>query len=266
MARKKVKAKDLAPAIGVTESRLSQIFKDGNWDNLKQLRAVADYLGQTVEFLLHGKEEAESETPPSVSEEDAATYLGGKTIRPITVTVDSAGHELVSYVPVKAQAGYMRGYADPHFIEKLPAFSLPGLIKDGGTYRMFEVSGESMLQLGGKGLVSGDTVIGRYLEDIFALHDNRVYVVVSTEGVSIKRVFNRLKDKESPSLLMTSDNKNGNYPNYLLKPNQILEVWEVKRRITSDLSFDTDLYKILGELQFEQARLKQKVDKFNKGE
>lgn len=264
MTRKKVKAKQLAPAIGVTESRLSQIFKDGKWDNLTQLRAAADYLGYSVDYLLTGKEEYLHDSMPSkVTEADSSAFLTGKNIRPITVTLSPAGEELVAFVPVKAQAGYMRGYGDPQFVETLPAFSLPALVKN-GTYRMFQVDGPSMQQLGGKGLKDGDIVIAQYVEDIFDLRDNRVYVVVSTEGIAIKRVINRLRDKESPCLVMMSDNKNGEHPNYLLKPRQIREVWEAKKFISSDFSFDTDMYQILAELQVEQARLKERMEKMSK--
>ena len=55
---------------------------------------------------------------------------------------------------------------------------------------MFQVSGESMLQLGGGGLHDGDIVIGQYLEDIFSLRDNRVYVIISTEVETFCLVLN----------------------------------------------------------------------------
>lgn len=264
--RKGISDKTLAEAMGVSRSRLSQIFKAGVWDNLTQLRAVAKFLGYSVDYLITGKESflsGEEPTTPEANEEDPGTYLTGKTVRPITVTLSPAGEELVSYVPVKAQAGYMRGYGDPQYVETLPAFSLPALVKN-GTYRMFQVDGPSMQQLGGKGLKDGDIVIAQYVEDIFDLRDNRVYVVVSTEGIAIKRVINRLRDKESPCLVMMSDNKNGEHPNYLLKPKQIREVWEAKKFISSDFSFDTDMYQILAELQVEQARLKEEMKNLSK--
>lgn len=267
--RKGINDKDLAAAMGVSRSRLSQIFKSGVWDDLKHLRKVAEFTGFPLEYIVDGKLSDQEVDSPDASKGQsyssvAEPDLSGKTIRPLTITLSPSGVELVTYVPVKAQAGYMRGYADPQFIEKLPAFSLPGVIKDQATYRMFEVNGDSMLQLGSKGLHSGDIVIARYLEDIFTLKDNRVYVIVTPDGVAIKRVLNRLKDKDSPCLVLMSDNKNGEYPNYLAKPKQILEVWEAKKVISSDFSFDTDLYVILGDLQTEQAKLRERVDELTR--
>lgn len=268
MDRQGLGDKALAGAMGLTRGRVSQIFKAGVWDNMKQLKVVADFLGYPVAYLISGKEEdlidTEVEfTPTVVSDSAVAAYLDGKNIRPITVTVSPSGQELVTYVPVKAQAGYMKGYGDPHFIEHLPAFTLPGVVKD-ATFRMFEVDGDSMLQLGNKGLRNGEIVIARYVEDIFDMKDNRVYVVISTEGTAIKRVINRLRDKDTPCLVMASDNKNGQHPNYILKPKQIKEVWEAKRYISGDFSFDTNLYEIIGDLQAEQAKLKLKVDELGK--
>jgi len=80
-----------------------------------------------------------------------------------------------------------------------------------------------------------------------------------------KRVLNRLKDKEDPALVMLSDNKNGQHPTYRLKPKQIKEIWEATRLISADFSFDTNLYEILGDLQAEQARMKEQLEDLKKG-
>lgn len=257
-----------AEKLGITRAAVNErLNKELDIDSYSFINAVTELTGKSREWLYWGDgpnwDSFLATKEIRFSSEVNEPYLSGAEIRPITVTVDAAGNELVSYVPVKAQAGYMRGYGDAQYVERLPAFSLPALAKN-GTYRMFQVDGPSMQQLGGKGLKDGDIVIAQYVEDIFDLRDNRVYVVVSTEGIAIKRVINRLKDKESPCLVMMSDNKNGEHPNYLLKPKQILEVWEAKKYISADFSFDTDMYQILAELQVEQARIKEELQKLRK--
>lgn len=266
---------DLAHKLGLTRATVSQRLNgEKDIDSIEFLEAVSHLTRKPLSFLITGTEsmlvdaqiaqDFNDETVRRLSvAEVGEDYLHGKGIRPVVVTVGASGDELVTFVPVKAQAGYMRGYADPHYIEQLPAFSLPALAKN-ATYRMFQVDGPSMQQLGGKGIREGDIVIAQYVEDIFSLRDNRVYVIVSTEGIAIKRVINRLRDKESPCLVLMSDNKNGEHPNYLLKPKQILEVWEAKKFISSDFSFDTDMYQILAELQVEQAKLKEQLEGLNK--
>lgn len=254
---------DLAKRLDKHTGTVSEMLsKESDIDSIAYVRATAELTGFSFEWLRTG-EGPEQGSELTIVQESSNKYLEGKDVRPVTVTVNPSGEELVSYVPVKAQAGYMKGYGDPHYIERLPAFTLPGVVKN-GTFRMFEVDGDSMLQLGNKGLRSGEIVIARYVEDIFDMKDNRVYVVISTEGTAIKRVLNRLRDKENPCLVMTSDNKNGQHPSYILKPKQIKEVWEAKRYISSDFSFDTNLYEILGDIQVEQARLKEKVDELSR--
>ena len=54
----------------------------------------------------------------------------------------SASNE-IQFVPVKAAAGYLAGYADPEFIDELNTFTLPMMAA--GNYRAFEIVGDSML-------------------------------------------------------------------------------------------------------------------------
>jgi phage repressor protein C with HTH and peptisase S24 domain len=185
-------------------------------------------------------------------------YLKGKNVRPLTVTVDRSGNELITYVPVKAQAGYRRGYGDPQYIQKLPAFSLPILISQSSTHRMFQVDGNSMRQIGGGGLNDGDVVIAAYVEDVFTIKDNRVYVFVTTEGLLIKRIFNRLTTPDKV-VVLNSDNKSGEYGPIILHPHEILEVWEYKAHISKQLPFSVDLWEALTELQAKQSILEDQV-------
>jgi phage repressor protein C with HTH and peptisase S24 domain len=264
----------------MTNSRMSQKFREGIWDSVKELQTVTDRTGYNLDWIITGEGAEKGDTPlvhipakgkqtidlseafrkeettPRV-QDSSYDYLKGKVIRPITVTVDRQGKELITYVPVRAQAGYMKGYGDAHYIEKLPAFSLP--ILKNGSYRMFEVDGESMLQVGGGGLHDGDIVIAQYLEDITSMRDNRVYVIVSTEGVIVKRCLNRLKEKENAVLVCKSDNKNGQYPDIIIRPHEIIEVWELKAFISKQLSFGTDMWQMISDVEVKLAMMDEKI-------
>src|SRR5688572_27876592 len=63
----------------------------------------------------------------------------------------------IPFVPVKAAAGYLAGYADPEFIDELNTFTLPML--SGGNYRAFEIVGDSMLPT-----PSGSVIVGEKIE------------------------------------------------------------------------------------------------------
>jgi transcriptional regulator with XRE-family HTH domain len=260
-----ISQEQLAERLGITQAAIGkQLNKEDDIDSLGFIKAVAELTGASFQYLMDGTKSTspdyvvQNESQLMIMEAKTHEYLVGKTIRPVTVTVDKSGKELITYVPVKAQAGYKSGYGDPHYVEKLPAFTLP-MITGGGSYRMFQVDGNSMLQLGGGGLHDGDIVIASYVEDIIELKDNRVYVVVSTEGVLVKRCLNRLKGDVDRVLICNSDNKNGDYPPIILHPNEILEVWELKAYMSRQLSFSTDLWQVLGDIQAEQAIMREKI-------
>src|SRR5690606_38332737 len=80
------------------------------------------------------------------------------SVRVLSITVDGDDKENIELVPIKASAGYLNGYADPEYIAELPKFSLPMFRQ--GTYRAFEIKGDSMLPL-----QSGSVVIAEYVEN-----------------------------------------------------------------------------------------------------
>lgn len=251
---------DLARHLNRSQPSVSERLQgEGEIDSVSFLQGVSDITGYHFDWLRTGEGPEIKGNGQSVTvrydddlEADITPYLKGRNIRPIAVTVDRSGNELITYVPVKAQAGYRRGYHDPQFIQKLPAFSLPILISQTSTHRMFQVDGNSMRQLGGGGLNDGDVVIASYVEDIFSLKDGRVYVVVTTDGILIKRVINRLLTADKV-LILNSDNKSGEYGPIIVHPNEILEVWEYKAHISRRLEFSVDLWEALNELQAKQA-------------
>jgi len=71
----------------------------------------------------------------------------------------SSGSAEIQFVPVKAAAGYLAGYADTDFLDELNTFTLPMLAP--GQYRAFEILGDSMLPT-----PSGSVIVGEKLEDL----------------------------------------------------------------------------------------------------
>ncbi len=191
------------------------------------------------------------EIPASMVEEPASP-----TIRPIMVTLNDQLTENIAFVPIKAQAGYLSGYSDESFVEQLPSFALPGF--QNGTYRAFEVEGHSMLQVDNKGFHPGDITINQFLESAHQIRDGRVYVVVTEDGLLLKRCINRL-DSDTPRLICKSDNRSGDYPDILLTPDQIVEVWEFKANITRYASPPGDAFTLINDLNLRLVILEEKV-------
>ena len=77
----------------------------------------------------------------------------------LAVTVDLGNRQNIELVDVKAAAGYLESFQDPQYVKKLPKLSLPKLHQ--GTYRAFEIYGDSMLPL-----ESGTIIIGQYVEKL----------------------------------------------------------------------------------------------------
>ncbi len=122
----------------------------------------------------------------------------------------------ISFVPVKAAAGYLSGYADPDFIDELNTFTLPMLAP--GQYRAFEIVGDSMLPT-----PSGSVIVGEKIDELEEIKNSNTYVVLSkSEGVVYKRVLknNRAKNK----LTLVSDNPV--YEPYNVNSEDVLEIWK----------------------------------------
>ena len=89
----------------------------------------------------------------------------------------AAGTTDIQFVPVKAAAGYLAGYADPEFVDELNTFTLPMLAP--GTYRAFEIIGDSMLPT-----PSGSVIVGEKVESLDHVKSSNTYIVISRqEGI-----------------------------------------------------------------------------------
>ncbi|MES2882918.1 MAG: helix-turn-helix transcriptional regulator, partial [Bacteroidota bacterium] len=87
------------------------------------------------------------------------------------------GRADIPFVPVKAAAGYMTGYADPEFVDELNTFTLPMLA--GGDYRAFEIIGDSMMPT-----PSGSVIVGERVQNLEDIKSDQTYIVVSkTDGI-----------------------------------------------------------------------------------
>jgi transcriptional regulator with XRE-family HTH domain len=145
--------------------------------------------------------------------EDKGSYLQKRRQQKLFVASNT-----IPFVPIKAAAGYLAGYADPEFVDELNTFTLPML--SGGNYRAFEILGDSMLPT-----PSGSVIVGEKIETLESLKANNTYIVVSrNEGIVYKRVMknNRVKNK----LTMISDNPQ--YEPYNMNSDEVLEIWQAQ--------------------------------------
>ncbi|KEY19286.1 XRE family transcriptional regulator [Kaistella antarctica] len=148
-----------------------------------------------------------------------------RTIFPITV--DEKGENKIEIIPEKAQMGYLQGYSDPGYIEKLQTISLPFLRN--GKFRAFPASGDSMPPF-----KNGTFIVGKYVENVSDLKSNKTYIFITqNEGV----VYKRFKKKTSRNIMVSSDNPL--YKPYDIKLAELVEIWEYACSINT-AEFETE--------------------------
>lgn len=203
---------EVADRLGLKRSAIGAYEEGRAEPKLVNLTAFAQLFGIGVDELLFGR-----------ADERAEQRVQGKNMRVLTVPTDAeTDRERVVVVPVKAAAGYLDGFGDPAYISKLPTFNLPlKEVSPDGTYRLFQIEGESMLPIPSESYILAD-----YVEDWRSIGGMRPYIVVTqNEGVVFKRVENRL-DTPNADFLLISDNPD--FPPYTIDPDEVAEVWRAR--------------------------------------
>ena len=166
----------------------------------------------------------------------------------------TSGPAQIPFVPVKAAAGYLAGYADQDFIDELNTFTLPML--SGGEYRAFEIIGDSMLPT-----PSGSIIVGEKIENLDNIKNSTACIVVSrNEGIVYKRILknNRTKNK----LTMVSDNPT--FHPYTMNAEDVLEMWQAQiiiSKVKAQERWDMpQLTNIVSELQEQVSSLKKRMN------
>jgi len=200
-----------AAKLGVKRSLIGAYEEGRAEPRLELLQKMAALGGISLDSFMEG---IMIESPPS------ADLKRGKEV--LVVTVDEHARDNITLVPHKAAAGYLNGFADPEYVKELTSFRLP-LLKQ-GSYRAFEISGDSMLPI-----LPGTIVIGEFVEDLSDLRNGKTYILVTQrEGIVYKRVFNYIS--ENGKLFLVSDNRQ--YAPFQIAAEEVLEAWAAKAYVS----------------------------------
>lgn len=212
--KKGLTQQQFADALEIKRSLVGAYEEDRAEPKYELLKKFAAYYELSMDELINDKIDDKWKPKPKG---DPAN------VRVLSISVDNQDRENIELVPVKASAGYLNGYADPEFIGALPKFQLPMFRQ--GTYRAFEIKGDSMLPL-----QSGTVVVGEYLENWNELKPGETYVIISKgDGVVYKRAGNKFK--ENKSLKLISDNPI--FEPYTIPGEDVLEIWKAKAFIST---------------------------------
>ena len=197
---------EFAQKLRIKRSLLGAYEEERAEPRIDILEAVADMFKLTLDDLL--RRDVSDNKPSYLSRRRAQKLVNGRTDIP--------------FVPVKAAAGYLAGYADPEFIDELNTFTLPML--SGGDYRAFEIVGDSMMPT-----PSGSVIVGEKVQSMDEIKTNNTYVVVSkTDGIVYKRILKNTRQKNKYTFV--SDNPA--YQPYTVSGEEIVEVWQAQMIIS----------------------------------
>lgn len=171
-----------------------------------------DLIKQMIELFDISMEDLVSKNLSESNTESTSDYTSRRFLMKLN---NHAKEHSIVFVPLKASAGYLNGYADPEFIDELNTFTLPMIAP--GNYRAFEIHGDSMLPT-----PSGSVVIAEKEENFDNIKPTNAYVLLSkNEGIVYKRIN---KIKETKELALISDNPI--YQPYKVKYTDVLEMWK----------------------------------------
>jgi Peptidase S24-like len=129
-------------------------------------------------------------------------------------------------------------------------------ILSSGTYRAFEIVGDSMMPT-----PSGSVIVGEKINNYDDVKNNNAYIVVSkSEGVVYKRVVRSNRNKNKITLV--SDNPT--YQPYEVKAEDVLEFWSAQMvisKVGQGQRWDvTNLAGLVSNLQDQVNSLKKKMN------
>jgi transcriptional regulator with XRE-family HTH domain len=225
--RRKLTQDMVAGELGISRSTINS-YENGSVQNptLEALVSFSKFFKMSLDTLVKIDLSRVSEFQLSELERGHDVFVTGAKLRVLATTVDSNNKENIEVVPIKAKAGYKSGYADPDFIKKLPTFQLPILFGE-RKYRMFQISGDSMMPIPDK-----SWVIGEYVENFYDIKDGQAYIFLTEDdGVVFKIANNNIKKKKS----LTLQSLNPLYDAYDVSVNEIREVWKFCNYLSSEI-------------------------------
>lgn len=212
-----------------------QHLKDDNGvKSIRQFALALDYHPQNLNEIIKGNRDVTIELIRAAAEEykinptfiftgDGDMFLGIDSQE----KKETTPLEKILYVPVAAHAGYADQFQDQEFLTELTYFSLPDYKFQHGTYRCFDIAGDSMEP----SLYSGDKVVCSLVDSnnyYGSVRNNLVYVVVTNGAIMVKRLINHVREKQSIELV--SDNSY--YAPQFIHVSEIKEIWNVEVKIS----------------------------------
>lgn len=249
--RKKLTQDEVAGLLQMKRSTLSGYENRVAHPGLDVLLLFSDYYKIAIDTLLKVDLSTLSETQMRQLEQGEDVFIRGGNLRILASTVNAHNQENIELVPVKAQAGYTNGFADPEYISDLQVFQLPFLSGD-KKYRTFQLQGDSMLPIPEKAWVTGE-----YVLDWKELKTGEACVVLTMDdGIVFKIIENRIEEEGKVILYSL----NPLYEPYEIHASGIREIWRfihfISQEIPEPVIPENQLVRTVAGLKQDMERLK----------
>ena len=231
---------EFADKLGIKRSLLGAYDEGRAEPRFDVLENVSDMFKLTLDELMR----------KDLSQARGMNYLAKRR----QLKIMSTDRAEIPFVPAKAAAGYLAGYADNEFIDELNTFTLP--MVTGGNYRAFEIIGDSMMPT-----PSGSIIVGEKVDNFDDAKSNLAFIIVTAhEGIVYKRLVksNRAKGK----ITLVSDNPA--YQPYQVNAEEVLELWQASaiiNKVTQQQRWDVNaLANLVNNLQDQVTTMKKKMN------
>lgn len=195
----RISQKEIAKILGISQSAYSQIEKGSVSISVEHLRTLCETYAVSMDWLVMG--------------------VGAKRL-------SKNRQNGIPLVNINAVAGYIKNLKNEEYISELEYFTLPGF--EEGSYRIFEVSGNSMKP----SILPNDYLVCSEIEDLGQVLEGSICVLVEKERISVKRIS--FQDGNGEMLTLNSDNPK--FIPHSIHQKDLLEMWLVNSKITNSLS------------------------------
>ena len=216
----------------------------------KLLNIFNEFPELNAEWLIKGRGEMFLPTDPAPAQTHIIPDHRTTLKMPQVVTIDRDGRNNIIEIDAKAAAGFPMNIDNPAFYKDLPAFTLPGPQFQHGTFICLQASGDSMHPT----IYHNDWLIAEFVENPeVTLKEGYVHVIVTKDGVVVKRVLNRVNKRNK--FVLQSDNDQ--YPTYEEDITNVLQVYKVTAKLSYVLrNENSDVRRDLNLLRAEVTEIK----------
>lgn len=219
---------ELEKQLGLGMNTLRKAYNDNREPSRKTIWKLLEFLDVNQHWWETGKGEIFTEKHTGVAE-SPLTYEATEISRDVTG---------VRVVEIKAQAGYLRGYADQEYMETLPTIPVSKEVVRGGNFLCFTVNGDSLDDGTRRSICHGDVVLGRELAKHHwknKLHFTRVLFIIvhKTEGICFKEITAHNPDTGE----ITCHSFNPLYEDFTLNLKDVTQLFYIKKIVERNINF-----------------------------